>query len=57
LGKVYRVSKVLQHFVPEKRGIIPRFPGIKDVLDVAKLLKRGIELSNAKVTLHQFDFS
>jgi len=39
---VYRVSKILQHFNPDKRGIIPRFPGIEDIHDAAKLLKRGI---------------
>jgi hypothetical protein len=50
---IYRVSlarrsglpgraKVLHHRIPEKRGIIPRFPGIEDILDVAELLQRGI---------------
>jgi hypothetical protein len=39
---LYRVSKILQYFIPEERGVIPRFPEIEDIWGAEKLLERGI---------------
>ncbi len=48
MGFIYRVSKVL-HFIFEKRGIIPRLSWIKNILDVEKLMKRGIKAKFEKL--------
>ena len=40
---LYLVSKNLQYFPPEERGIIPRYSKTDKKLDIANLMKRGIK--------------
>ena len=40
------LSKVLQYFILEKRGIIPRHSENEKILDIVKLVKRGILMTN-----------
>ena len=43
---IYPVSKVLQYFIMEEWGIIPRRSGTDKIFDIANLMKRGIQATS-----------